>query len=516
MRPTFAGFETAKSSIFANQKSIDIVGNNMANVDTNGYTRQRTDRTAVAPTSYTTRVASNRVGLLGQGVETLGVSQIRDSFLDKRFRDEYSKTSYHAPAASVLDDIQRALGDGHDITDESGLYGAIKQIYDSINDYIEEPTLDTEANLVLSAFKNMTQVLQQLDAKLTNVAKQQISDLGVTVNRANDVLAQIAHLNQMIGDDATVLSDPDNEYFRPNELLDQRNLLLDELAGYGDISVTQLANGKINVDMGGRQVVREDQYDALNLQVNDDNTVAIQWRSTGENVPLAGGSLLASIDYINGRGLNVQSSSETPQQGIPYYRDRLDTFANALAKMVNSAVPVQDEATGKPMVDADGSIVYKTLLGAKTPGGVNGKILVTAGNIAISDEWTQGGAGYFIYSKDEEVEDYAQKIAIQLTESSYTFDSYGEKFTGTFADYEVDFLGRLGADLAFQEGRQEATALVADDFLDRRDEISGVSQDEETTDMMKYQKSYEAAARLMTVLDELIDVIVNRMGRVGL
>lgn len=103
-----------------------------------------------------------------------------------------------------------------------------------------------------------------------------------------------------------------------------------------------------------------------------------------------------------------------------------------------------------------------------------------------------------------------------MVEKKLTFQSYGESFTGTFAEYNVEMLGRLGADLQYQEGRQEASATVADDFLERRDQIAGVSQDEETADMLRYQKSYEAAARLMTVLDEVLDVLINRMGRVGL
>ena len=79
MRPTVMGFETAKTSIFANQKSIDIVGNNLANLDTNGYTRQRVDRVSVVVASSAGRVSQNRVGLMGQGVEALGVSQLRES-----------------------------------------------------------------------------------------------------------------------------------------------------------------------------------------------------------------------------------------------------------------------------------------------------------------------------------------------------------------------------------------------------------------------------------------------------
>lgn len=510
MRPTFMGFETAKSAIFANQKSIDIMGNNLANIDTNGYTRQRVDRAAVSTSGYQNRVGSSRIGVMGQGVNTMGVSQTRDSFLDKRFRDEYTKASYHGESAGILDEIQAALGDGNNITDESGLYGAIKQIYDSLNDFIGEPTMDTQANLVMSAFKNITQVLQQLDTNLSKVAAQKAEDLSVSINRVNDISAQIAHLNQLISEDPTVITDPANQHYRPNELLDQRNLLLDELAAYGDLSISELADGKVNVSMGGHLIVNGSKADSLSLTTNSDQTVSIQWRSSGENISLNSGSLLANIHFLNGRGHNVQSNNEEPFQGIPYYRDQLDTFANTLANMVNNTIPILDETTGKPMVDANGKTVYKTLLAGKTQNSI------TAGNITLSDEWVTGGAGYFIYDKNQNVEDYAQQIAAKLTESSNTFESYGEKYVGTFADFEVHLLGKLGSDLNFHEGRQEAFAQVANDFLDRRDSVSGVNQDEETVDMLRYQKSYEAASRVMTVLDELLDTVINRMGRAGL
>lgn len=517
MRPTFMGFEAAKSAIFTNQKSIDIMGNNLANIDTAGYTRQRVERTAVSPSSYSSRVASTRTALAGQGVDTQGVSQVRDSFLDKRFRDTYSVASYHSQASEILDGIQSAMGDGNDITDESGLFGAIKQVMESLNDYVGDPTMDTEANLVMSAFKNVTQVLRQMDTALVSLSARHADDLETGVDRVNEIVEQVANLNRMIGDDATVATDPENEYFRANELLDQRNLLLDELASYGDIDVTPQPNGKVDVSMGGHSLIKGNTCDGITMSKNGDGTVNMVWRSSGENLSINSGSLLANIHFINGRGTNVQTNVEEPNQGIPYYRDQLDTFARTLVDMVNNTVPELDTATGKPAVDAEGKTVYKTLLAGITESGATStQQKVTAANISISDEWTQGGAGYFIYSRTESVEDYAQQLATQLTEKEYTFTSYGEKYTGTFVDFEVNFLGKVGSDLSFHTGRYQANASIADDFLSRRDEISGVSQDEETTDMLKYQKSYEAASRVMTVLDDMLDVIVNRMGRAGL
>ncbi|MEG0778626.1 MAG: flagellar hook-associated protein FlgK [Oscillospiraceae bacterium] len=510
LRSTFMGFEASKSAVFANQKSLDIVGNNLANSETNGYTRQRVDRASIYVSSYSSRIASSTIGQAGRGVETLGVSQIRDSFLDKCFRDEYALSSYHGKTADILNDILNVFPEGSDITDSSGIVGGLEQIYKSLNKFIQSPTLDSEANIVKSAFTNMTQVLQQLDKRLSVVTQRQTEDLQSTINRTNDVIEQIAHLNQMIAGDASVVANPGNEHFKPNELLDQRNLLLDELASYGDISVKDIEDGTVTVSMGGKEIINKGEFDSLTTFINNDHYANVSWRSTGKSAILTGGTIHAFADVINGRGNNVQSNDETPIQGIPYYRDRINTFASALAQVANSTIPDSFDADGKVLT-------YKTLLGGKTATGTSSNITqITAGNISISEEWTKGGSGYFIVSRDENVEDYAQQLQNKLGEDNNLFTSYGESFTGTFANYSIDFIGKLGSDVNFNEGRRDATATIADDFLSGRDSVSGVQQDEETADMMKYQKSYEAAARMMTVMDDLLDILINRLGRVGL
>ncbi len=516
MRPTFMGFEMSKRAIYTNQKALDIVGHNLSNVNTAGYTRQRVEVTSVAVNNDLQRINNGTLSLTGQGSQAIGVEQLRDIFVDQRFREEYSNAAYHGKSAELLESIQVAIGDGNDITDESGLYGGIKNLYEALNDFIKDPTSHAQANVVMSEFKNITQVLRQIDTNLTNAAQQHIEDLSVDVDRVNEITAQIAHLNKVISEDAVVLSDPDNEFFRPNELYDERNLLLDELAMYGNITATENEDGTVDVQMGEHYVVDGKKSDNLNLIVNDNNTVVIEWSSSGESIGLTGGTLLASIHYLNGRGTNVQDKADEPYQGIPYYRDQMDNFANALADLANTTLPEIDPATGGPLKDAAGNTVYKTLLGGKDETGATNKYFVNAENITISDEWNAAGPGYFIFSEDENVEDYAQQIAATLVDNSFTFDSHGEIFEGSFVDFEVNILSKLGSDISFNVGRQEAYGQIADDFLDQRDAVSGVSSDEETANMMMYQKSYNAAARVMTTLDEMLDTIINRMGRVGL
>ncbi|MFI3114682.1 MAG: flagellar hook-associated protein FlgK [Clostridia bacterium] len=513
-RPTFMGFETAKTSIFANQKSLDIVGNNLANVNTVGYTRQSVDRASMVVPSYSGKTSTGTIGLAGQGVESLGVSQTRDSFLDLRFRQEYANSSYHSEAASILDDIQLALGDGYDITDEAGLYSAVIDIYSALNSFVGDPTSDSLANIVLSSFTNICQVLTQLDTNLTNVANNSIFDLGVDVDRINEIASQIADINKIIEDDSSSFLIAD-VYYGPNELYDARNLLLDELAYFGEITVTDHPDGSIDVTLGGFPLIERTDTETLNLVTNDDLTVSLNWVSTGESYTATTGALLANIHFINGAGVNCSDVTQEPYQGIVYYRDQLDTFANALSQVANNTVPECDE-DGNPLLDDKGNIVYKTLLGAQLSNGTTSMYGITAGNITISDEWNNNGAGYFVYSHDEYVEDYAQELAYKLTEQSYSFNSNGTIYEGTFLDFHVNMVTQLASDVSFHAGRQDSYALIANDLLNQRDAVAGVSTDEETADMLIFQKSYEAASRMMTVFDELLDVIINSTGRVGL
>lgn len=177
MRSTFFGFEAAKTAVYANQKSLDIVGNNLANANTDGYTRQRVERAAVYYSPSASRIASNAVNSAGAGVRSLGVSQIRDSFVDKCYRDETSLSSYYGKSADILNDIIDVFPEAADVTDDPGLTGAMENLYKSLNNYIQNPTLESEANIVKTSFANIVQVLKRADSNLSVVAERQTIDL---------------------------------------------------------------------------------------------------------------------------------------------------------------------------------------------------------------------------------------------------------------------------------------------------------------------------------------------------
>lgn len=495
MRPTFMGFETARRGLVTFQKGLDIAGQNMTNVDTPGYTRQRVDQVSVAFNSGD-KFGNSRISLAGEGVMVSGIAQIRDSFLDKRFREEFSDAAYFDKAAAIIEDIGNAL----DEVGGKGLASAIKSIWESLKDLQGNKDQVTHANIVTTAAKNLTQLLNQFDTKLNDVAAQQKFDMGIDINEINRLLEGIHNLNTTIAKDLRLSGPSGSSNYGPNELLDQRNLLLDELSKYGDIRVTAQNDGTVQVEMNGHQVVGDGKYETVLMVENRDGTVSVNWQSTGDGIRLTTGSLKASIDLINGRGSNAKPPYQGYEKGILYYKDKVDAFARTFANTFNSI-----------MVASDGS--YKTLFVSSDENPIG------AGNIEISDQWSkspayiitdlQGGDGY----NNTFIE---QMIAV--FDKDLKFPADGEvdgEFFGTFNEYVTFYNASIGQEQKFYYDRYETTAGIADELLSRRDAISGVNYDEEATNLMLQQKAYQACSRLMTAMDEALDILINRTGLVG-
>ena len=418
-------------------------------------------------------------------------------------------------------DIESALDE---VETDAGLKNAIKEIFTSLNNFSSNADSKTHANIVATAFKNLTQVLHQFDSKLENVAQQQKYNLSVAVKDVNAIFEKVASLNSIISKDLGTIGVPANEYYGPNELLDERNLLLDELARYGDLDVTNNPDGTVTLKMNGKTVVEGNKFEKINYQENNNGTVSLNWQSDGKSVKLTKGSLKATVDMLNGRGAGASSSNEGVEKGILYYKDKINTFASTIVNTVNSTIP-QLDTNGNIQTDANGNIIYKTLLGARVPKtDATGKIIegefevtanapVTADNISISTEWANDSS-YIIMASGDKSADYITALANALTKDKVTFYS-GETFVGTFEEYINDYAQTYGAEAKYSTGRLDASAAIADDLLDRRDQVSAVMPDEETTYLMIYNKSYQAAARLMTTMDEALDVLINKTGLVG-
>lgn len=225
LRPTFMGFNTARTGLSASQKLLDVVGQNLTNVNTTGYTRQRVDLYAISSSSGM-RMYPSKDALVGKGVEIGGVSQYRDSFLDKVYRDEASKAGVYAVENSALSDLESIF----DEMTKEGIHNQISDLVDQLQELARNAsTAELESSTRKSA-ETLCAIFNNYASRIDTVKDQQFEYLqSEAVTRVNDILKEIASLNKQIKTD-NIAGNPSLE------LNDTRNMLLDELSQYVDIN----------------------------------------------------------------------------------------------------------------------------------------------------------------------------------------------------------------------------------------------------------------------------------------
>lgn len=505
-RPTFLGFEASKTGIFASQKALDIVGNNITNIKTEGYTRQRVDQTSQSVAGYYSRLKPDIVSLAGMGTYVNGVAQLRDERLDTAYRNEASNSGFYDMQSKMfteMESIMQELEVGED-GNGYGLSYAVKSMYTALEDFSYNAYSETDANVFANAVLNVTQTLNRLANGLTDSANQFKEEINIKAGEASDIMADIARLNDSIRRAMNTCNY--NTNFGPNELKDQRNLLIDKLSEFGNVHVEEQADGTVTVQFNGHKCVWDTEYDTINYQENSDGTVQLNWKSDGTNAAKDYGMFKAATDIINGRGVGVQKSTESTTNGFLYYQDKLNSFAQVLTDVLNNSFPETYDANGNPLT-------YKKLVGGtvETNTGYNvyPDILVTAKNINITSDLSTDSS-YLLDDNKSADNTHILHLLEKLTTEKHEFSSASDNFTGTFQEFIADYAGTLGSDNKYVQGRYETSQTMINEIQDNRDEVSGVSEHEETVNMMTYNRAFQAAARMLSTMDGLLDVIINR------
>jgi flagellar hook-associated protein 1 FlgK len=520
MRPTFLAFHTAHRALAASQANIDVVGNNISNVNTAGYTRQRVDLNSISNTATGQRYIAHGPQI-GHGVEVSNFSQIRDPFLDARYRNEASENGKFNTILAGLADLERVL----DEVDTLGLQNEISNFVNQLQTLSQTPTSKDLSLIVRTAAQKVTQIMNVYSNQINEVRDQQIFDLKDVVieNQFNSLVKNIALLNTQIREELTHGN-------TPNELYDQRNMLIDELSSIANIKVT-ITPEKISEDLtienlsislydtnfGGNTLglVQGGLFNTLTVVGGDNGTQArIEVNSSFGAPPdkdvtelITGGSIRGYLDLINGKGVYADTSSkENEFRGTLYYLNAMNTFAKNFAQVFNelNAIATPPPDTKDLFTSSDGI----------SP--------ITAGNIIISTKWledptyitTTGGN-----SGPGSSDNVLRMIEAVTNKRDFLIDpndnDSGKMFHGNFAEYLTGMTGELALDIDLNKNFANTSDSVLGNLFVSREAMSGVNLDEEGINLMAFQKSYNAAARYFTALDEAVDTIINRMGLVG-
>jgi len=482
MTSTFHGLEVGKRGISAQQTALSVTGHNLSNVNTIGYTRQRAEMQA------TPSISINGVQL-GTGVNVNSLVRLREAYLDAQYRGENKNLGYWEAKSDTLSKIEGILNE----PSEDGLANALDEFWKGWQELAKNPdsaaaraVVSQNGVAVAETFKHISDSLEQMQTDLKNVITTKTSEI-------NSLASQIGNLNEQI---SRLVA---NNY-QPNDLYDQRDVLIDQLSKLVNVTVTPNANGNGMVDVSAGSGVLVSGKTASTLAIDFDQTTGLvnpdEIKINGSKVTLESGELLGRIESYGIQGGGTKST-------IPSMMDKINDLAKTFAEKVNevhkSGLNLENINGGSPAsVDFFVGTSAKDLM-------VNPDILKNLNLISAASEESPG------HSSTGNGKN-AQAMADIKFDSSLTFNGA----TSSVGDYYRNIIGQLGIDSQEAQRMEKNSEGIVNQIGITRQSVSGVDLDEEMTNMIKFQQAYNAAARMVTTMDQCLDKIINGMGRVGL
>ncbi len=497
MRSTFLGFEISRSGVLVSQKQLDITAHNISNAETAGYTRERVTTAAIDPYNCAVKLPMISGGLVGEGVNSITVEQIRSAYLDSQYRMMNIEKGYWDTKAQGLGYVENLF----DELSEGGMVNNLLDFYQSLHvEHTNTVDKDIRTNMRSEAIK-FTETMNYYFDRLCEYQRNQDDQVALQVKEINDMTSYIAALNKEIysfelhGETA-------------NDLRDKRNLLLDHLSNVIDINYNYSPEGKLTVFLGSDTLIDNDTANALKVVANDTmNPVTgvadlstVKWAATDTNATISSGKLKGIMDLRDG--------NTAENMGVPRIIDTLNQFARKFVEEFNAVhmqgwtLPIgSNPSTHCNFFDDYGDITTVTAGNLK----LSQEILDNVNNIACSD--TQIVAGADNEQMGNNVNMLKKLIAV--------FDSEYPGF-GTMEGFLKSILVEIGSEVKHSETMSDRQTATVNSLENQRMSLSSVSLDEEMTSMLKFQHAYQAASRMLTTMDDILDQLINRMGRVGL
>ncbi len=558
----FSTFDIARSGLQAAQVQLEVAGHNIANVNREGYSRQRVMLGTRSP-------SVQPYGLLGRGVKIQDVERIRDEFLDRVYRQQFpglARASVRATYFSRMEDLFQEPG-------ENGFATRLNLFFDSLNDFannVEElPVRQSVITEAESLAQSLNYLANNINALRTN-ANEEVTSI---VPEINSITERIAALNQDIA--TAELSGA-----KANDLRDERDRLLDELSGLVNISYRERENGQIDVLVSGdvlvdgprrRELIAE--RDAT-IDPTRPDLVTVRYADNMTAVEIRDGELLGALTIRDENLVQLRDEINAIASTIIEQINRIHSTGNGLdnlSGLLESSNAVDDPATalgaaGLPFGVTPGTFDVVVYDAANTP--TTTTITITnattldslvadlnaipnfSASVTVDNTLELGAnAGFtFSFANDSSnaltalgvntlfTGEDAASIAVsqhildnpRLLTSGYTLDvtETGDNSaalamanvrmadlmaggTATINEYYEGTIVQVGVDARTNVDTLDIQQSFVDDFSRRRQEVSGVSIDEEATNLLLYQRAYEASARVINVTNTMLDALLG-------
>jgi flagellar hook-associated protein 1 FlgK len=490
---TFSGISTALSSLIAQRAALDVAGQNVANANTEGYTRQRATLGAVSTVQVASMFSASNGA--GAGVRVTGIARAADPFLDTKLRSQASGASFLAARAGAYATLEAGLGEPGD----TGVATQLSTFWNAWHDVANSPdTVSTRAVLLDDA----RQLANMLHDRYAIVATQWADTRTTTaslVDQVNALAANVADLNRRI----LAIT---NSGGHANELADARDQALTQLAGLVGATPQTRQDGQVDVYVGGNALVFGVGSRSLALAGAQDFSQAAGYGTDGAPVTPQG----VWLEWADKPGLQVVPTGGTiagqltvlaPADAVgtggvlAEAAKRLDGVAATLAGTVNAvyngSLPVADPP-GSPVSPVGDFFTLGTVGFAGPPALGLAVVPPTAEAIGVADPAVGG---------------YDSSFALMIADLATSTTGADAVWSTTVVE-----IGNRSAAAASRSTVAEAARASAE-----QDQLANASvdTDEETAGMIATQRAYEAAAGVLTTLDSLLDTLINKTGTVG-
>lgn len=437
------------------QNALTVTSHNIANVNNEKYSRQRVSLTADAP---------DRIGniTIGSGVSLKDVSRVKNNLLDKQIIAYNKQNSYTSERSQILSTIESLYSE----PGPAGMNNLLNDFFDSWDKLAVDPSSIPLRQNVINASNKFNTKLESIYDGYNRIRSDIKSDAKETVNNINNSLEQIYNLNQQIFN-ATAVGR------KASDLLDERDSVINELSKLVNINVSYDEYEVANISIGNSFAVDRKYFNSYKIDernIDGENRIFMQTADGLVDVPVYGGKMQASIEMFN----NV----------LPTHQSQLDAMANSLMTEVNNLHNAGYTSHNPPLTNVDFFSSY-----GQGVLRINNQILEDPKFIVASAEAFAG----------------ENSVALNISKLKNQKDSGGL----TIGDNYSKLISDIANDKLLHSQKSESFQMVINQMNIQKTEYSGVSVDEEMVNMLKYQRSFDASARLIKVADDLLQTIIN-------
>lgn len=443
-------FDISRRSMATYQHSIDIASNNIANAGNKDYTRQR----AIISTEKTQQYA----GITwGSGVKLDDIERLRSSLTECQIISNNQRHSFNERSSVLLGQIE----DIYSEPSEFGISNLMGQFFSSWSELSANPTSTALRGNVVYSAQNLSAKVEEINEGL-KVIKTSISyEFDDKVREVNNMLKSIQSINRQISESKAVGNNA-------NDLMDRRDVLVNDLSKLVNISVNYESDETANISIGG--VFAVDKGSFTTFEATTTEGALTMTSEGGDKVKIGNGEMGALVD--------------TYSKKTPSYKEQLDSIITQLVTSVNDL-----HNTGMTIDDPPqpGLNFFEVYDGGKLK--IKDEILNDYNKIAVSEDGTSGNGN----------------IAIKIFEISE-----GNVLNGsTLIDTYSALISEVGSHKQNADRMEESGSIVLQQLKNQRDSLSAVSVDEEMLDVMKFQKAYEASAKLVRMADEMLETLIQ-------